>query len=398
MSKVNSPLEASLDKLLNKDASWISEYENKAFDRLTAPFQNSLVLFGAGNFGRQVLSALRTDGIEPLAFSDNNPAVWGNFINGVKVYSPIDAAKYFGQKATFVVTIWNKDHSFIQTWQQLSALKCIKVVSALTLRWKYPETLLPFLWLDLPSNTYKEAGIIKTAFALWDDEFSRREYLAQLNLRLLGEFDSISSPVEQESYFPDDIFDLNPDENFVDCGAFDGITIHKFLEHRPDFRGRIIAFEPDPQNYEKLAAYVSHLDPVLTGKVLIFPYAVGSKDTMVQFNASGTMGSAVSKSGRLEVECVTLNKSMQAQQFIPSYIKMDIEGSELDALNGATHLISQHPILAICLYHRYNDLWRIPLFINSLSDQYRFFLRPHEIENWQLVCYAVPLNRLKTSE
>lgn len=75
---------------------------------------------------------------------------------------------------------------------------------------------------------------------------------------------------------------------------------------------------------------------------------------------------------------------------------MDIEGSELDALAGARNIIRKGmPILTICLYHRYDDLWRIPLFINSLAGEYRLFLRPHEIEGWQLVCYAIPSHRLK---
>lgn len=70
---------------------------------------------------------------------------------------------------------------------------------------------------------------------------------------------------------------------------------------------------------------------------------------------------------------------------------MDIEGSELDALVGAQELIRRaNPILAVCAYHRQDHLWRVPLLIHSISDQYRFFLRPHGSEGWDLVCYAVP--------
>ena len=76
--------------------------------------------------------------------------------------------------------------------------------------------------------------MIKKVFVLWADEFSRQEFLAQMKFRILGEFDSLSAPVSQESYFPDDIFDLRAEENFIDCGAYDGITIKHFLnrEHK----------------------------------------------------------------------------------------------------------------------------------------------------------------------
>ena len=64
-------------------------------------------------------------------------------------------------------------------------------------------------------------------------------------------------------------------------------------------------------------------------------------------------------------------------------------------LAGARRLIEQAlPILAICVYHQPDDLWRIPLLIHSFSEEYRFFLRPHNEEGWDLVCYAVPLSRL----
>jgi hypothetical protein len=73
---------------------------------------------------------------------------------------------------------------------------------------------------------------------------------------------------------------------------------------------------------------------------------------------------------------------------------MDIEGSEMDALAGASRIIrEQGPLLAICVYHKQDDLWKIPLLIHSLNPEYRFFLRPHKLEVWDLVCYAVPKAR-----
>jgi hypothetical protein len=74
---------------------------------------------------------------------------------------------------------------------------------------------------------------------------------------------------------------------------------------------------------------------------------------------------------------------------------MDIEGSEPDALIGARTIIQQNqPVLAICAYHRQNHLWQIPLLIHAMSEKYRFFLHPHLLEVWDLVCYAIPVERL----
>ena len=210
-------LENELNKLLDEDISLVFEREKTDFDKLAAPFQRSLVLVGAGNLGRQVLECLRKDGIEPLAFADNAPAYQEKSVEGVQVLSHQLAAEKYGNFAAFVVTIWNTDHSFIQTRKKLTDLNCQKVISAVTLRWKYSEALLPFFWLDVPSKTTKNADLIKKTFSLWSDEFSRQEYLAQMKFRILGEFDSLSAPVLQKSYFPDDIFEIKSDEVFVAC-------------------------------------------------------------------------------------------------------------------------------------------------------------------------------------
>ena len=97
--------------------------------------------------------------------------------------------------------------------------------------------------------------------------------------------------------------------------------------------------------------------------------------------------------GDTEVECVTLDAALA--EVTPTHIKMDIEGAELDALEGAREVIARHaPVLAVCSYHRQADLWRIPALIHSINSSYRFFLRPHRIEGWDLVCYAVPPQRV----
>ena len=80
-----------------------------------------------------------------------------------------------------------------------------------------------------------------------------------------------------------------------------------------------------------------------------------------------------------------------------TFVKMDIEGSELATLAAAKELIRKHePILAISAYHQQCDLWNIPLLIRELNADYSFYLRPHVLEGWDLVCYAVPPYRRST--
>jgi hypothetical protein len=78
----------------------------------------------------------------------------------------------------------------------------------------------------------------------------------------------------------------------------------------------------------------------------------------------------------------------------PTYLKMDIEGAELEALAGARAVIGQAlPVLAIAVYHVQDHLWRVPLWIRALGPQYQLYLRPHD-PTMDLFCYAVPGQRL----
>lgn len=78
-----------------------------------------------------------------------------------------------------------------------------------------------------------------------------------------------------------------------------------------------------------------------------------------------------------------------------TYLKMDIEGAEAASLNGGAELIRrQAPVLAISAYHRQDDIWNLPLLIQSINPNYSFFLRPHLLEGFDLVCYAIPNERL----
>lgn len=166
-----------------------------------------------------------------------------------------------------------------------------------------------------------------------------------------------------------------------------------FLARRGASFRRVVAIEPDPANHQCLEAYLRSLPEGLRERVTPMQLAVGSRKGQISFDATGTAASATGVGG-FEVECAPLDEILDDSQ--PSYIKMDIEGAEADALSGAGRIISAHaPVLAICLYHKQEDLWRLPLLIRSLSDRYRLFLRRYSDDCWEQVCYAVPGDRLR---
>src|SRR5262245_6415495 len=165
--------DAWLEHLLSEPEESVAERARTCFDRDLRTFQKRIVLFGAGNTGRRILARLREDGIEPLAFSDNQSEQWGKTVDGLQVLSPNGAAASYGDNAVFVVTIYNNQHTFPDTREQLSVLGCVKVVSVIPVRWKYHETFLPHYRDDLPQRILPQGDAIRAAYALWSDNLSR---------------------------------------------------------------------------------------------------------------------------------------------------------------------------------------------------------------------------------
>lgn len=387
-----APLEKQLSELLSEPLEAARERSRTAFDREVGAFKNRFVLFGGGNMGRRVLARLRQDGIEPLAFSDNQSSQWGEAIDGLDILAPRDAVARFGSDAVFVVTIYNNRHSFPDTRTQLLNLGCRKVISIIPLRWKYWESFLPYFRDDLPHKVLLEADAIHRAFSLWSDEPSRREFVAQVAWRLHGDFDVLGAPDAEQEYFPEDLFRFTGDDLIVDVGAFDGDTIRRFLKLRGnEFRG-IVALEPDPENFGKLSRYVSELPVEVSAKIELYELAAASHAGRVRFAGGEGVASAVGNTGSIEVSCVRLDDLLAASH--PTYIKMDVEGAEPDAIEGCKRILNEErPILAACVYHAQDHLWNIPIALSRITQDHHVFLRPHMPECWDTVCYAVPHGR-----
>jgi FkbM family methyltransferase len=361
------------------------------FDKLADPYTNLLVLFGTGELGNWILGRLRKVGVEPLCFVDNNHAKWGGRVQDIEVLSPSDAVQRFGQTACFIVTIYNGSLAR----EQLREMGCGRVLPAPLLFWKYPDEFMPDLGIDAPERLLEQAEQIRQCFSLLSDDQSRQELCDQIEWRYWMNPEYLPLPSNQpELYFPSDLVAETEQEVLVDCGAFDGDSIRSFMRRGQSFR-HLYALEPDAANLTGLHAFISNLRDEIRERVTVWPYAVGDKDEQVNFVESHDVTSKISSSSEgitIESRCL----DSLPWRFKPTYIKMDIEGSEPLALAGGAELLrSELPVLAVCLYHRTEHLWQIPNLIHSLAPAYSFYLRRYAEDCWEQVCYAVPRNRVK---
>jgi FkbM family methyltransferase len=383
---------SELARILSEPISCVIDRERNALDRLLDDSGRKVVLCGAGGLGKQTLACLRTIGIEPLAVIDNNGSLWGTRLDGIEVLAPQAGADRFGADAWFIVTIWNPFHWYSETRAQLESLGCKRIMPPSPIYWRFADTFLPFYAQNLPHLVHQQADAVLEAAGIWSDERSRQEYLQQISWRASGSW-TFRRPQRTDCYFLNDVFELIDDEVFVDCGAFDGDTLRAYLSRRRDAFKHFIAIEPDRVTFARLHAYVGGLSPELRHKISMLNCAVGAERTMIGFQDSGELGSKSSHDGSSQI--ISLPISELADAWRPfTYVKMDIEGAELDALRGARPVIERdRPVLAVCVYHTQHDLWRLPLLMKSMVPDYKMYLRCHEGDGWQTVAYGVPADR-----
>lgn len=221
---------------------------------------------------------------------------------------------------------------------------------------------------------------LSDAFA---DEQSRQVLDDLLGFRVTGDYSRMTAySVRLRDQYFEDFVGFGAGEVFVDAGGFDGDTTEEFCRRCPDYR-QVFLFEPSAHNMEKARVRLAGLH-----SISFIESALSDAAGCLSFIPDAGSASSVSGSGSCRIQATTLD--IQVQETV-SFIKMDLEGWELKALEGARrHLLEDHPKLAIAVYHHPSDFWRIFEFVTALRPDYRVYLR-HYTEGWsETVMYFVP--------
>lgn len=179
----------------------------------------------------------------------------------------------------------------------------------------------------------------------------------------------------------------------ADCGAYDGDTIRYMVAHGLPLEV-VYAFEPDSVNFGKLSGYAAELFKRNGLSIVSLPMGVGSRYEQVYFDSGLDTGSKRVTGGTGDVTVLTVRLDQVLAGSPPNLIKMDIEGGELEALQGCENILAagHSPGFAVSIYHKPEDLWVLPEKIFELTKDkaYTFHIRCHCICTTDLVFYAVP--------
>lgn len=189
-----------------------------------------------------------------------------------------------------------------------------------------------------------------------------------------------------------DVFEPRDGEIIVDAGAFDGTTETQFFNWGREKIKKVYAFEMDPANGERCLDFYrkNNLD-----KVVFINKGTGSKDQTIYLDDNSTGGRGSTRgNGTIAAEITTIDSIVEDDKV--TFIKMDVEGAELESLKGAAKTIKRNkPRLAICVYHKDFDAYELAQYIHKLVPAYRFRVRHYTSVFWETVLYAEVIDKVQ---
>lgn len=179
-------------------------------------------------------------------------------------------------------------------------------------------------------------------------------------------------------------------EVFIDGGCYDGANTRMFVNWVGNAEKTVYAFEPDENNIKECAAVLEKIEGL---SYQLIPKGLWNSNTLLGFCARADEASRFVENGQANIPVTSLDTTVDGKV---TFIKLDIEGAEYEALRGAERLIRQYkPKLAISIYHKLEDIWELPQLILSFCSDYIFYLRHYSLSSEETVLYAVSLSGQK---
>ncbi len=330
--------------------------------------EKSVVVYGMGNGADKVIDEFDRLGIPVKGVTASDDFVRGQQFRGftVKKLSDFDGEFIIAVAfASSLPDVMNHIYSLCDKYRVL--VPCVPVFGDEIFNREFIE---------------KHETELNEAYSLFEEE-SKNIFAGCLDFMFGGELEALKSITSSKDEVFESIIRLGSDESYLDLGAYRGDTVEEFLHYCGRKYSDIVALEPDRRTFKKLGVYLENI-PDSTA----YQKAVYSENKTLIFSSKAGRQSTFSEKGE-EVEAVCVD-SLYSDKTV-TYIKMDVEGAEKEAIEGAKNTLkNQKPKLNIALYHRSIDIFSIPLQIAKINPGYKFHIRRHPyIPCWDMNLYCV---------
>ncbi len=331
-----------------------------------------VVLYGTGNACERIIEKLNAEDIEISGIFASDAFVRDKYFSGFKLMSYNEAKSNFGDM--IVLLCFGSDIPEV-----------IANIRRIAAEQEFYAPDLPVVGKGLFTRTYAQMHREELIWLnkILADEESRKVLANVLSYKQSGRIDYL---FECESDDDENWLLLRPstDDVYMDLGAYTGDTVQQFIRLAGGFK-RIIAVEPEKRNFRKLFENTKELE-----NIKLVNAAVGDSYGEILFTQAAGRGGARGKGKTVAVNQETADRLVNASGIAPSFIKMDLEGAEINAINGAAKTIEEYgPRLIIAAYHRIDDLWTIPKLLLSINPAYKIYLRKSPcLPAWELNFYC----------
>ena len=326
-------------------------------------FQHRYVIFyGCGMVFPSVLQLWREFFHRDVDFvCDGNSEKWGKTFYGVKCISPSELLEIEKESAVFITA--GDLPGIYRELKEKGIHSCYSFYDYDIRFGKMPEYNMP--------ETAEKLQQVREMLA---DPKSVKVFDTIMKRIFQGDPDPglMNSIYEGQQYFVEDIISFSDRESFADVGAYDGDTVLEFLKYSKGEFDNIYAFELCRNNYDKLLENTAGLPAAEK----ISCINKGCWDSQQEIKYSEELSSSTVGKGE-NIGIVDRMDDILSGKAV-TFIKMDIEGAEMNALRGAENIIrTQKPKMAICVYHDLRHFYEVPLYLKSLVPQYKIYFRHH---------------------
>ena len=338
--------------------------------------QRPIVLYGMGNGADKIIALCEENGIQISGVFASDGFAKKKLFHNMPVTTYAEVKNEFGDDLTVLLAFATSRPEVLENIYRIAAENPLLAPDVPA----YGNNVfnLDFYTENLPQ--------IEDAYNLLSDDRSKQLYEDIIKYKLTGDIKHLKEVDDERDYMQNIIYSSKI-QTFIDAGAYRGDTARRQMEYSKNLK-KIIAIEPDPKTYNKLCIEFEDED-----SIEFFPHNVGlgSKDEVLPFLGDGGRGgsSAVSH-GTKFVRFTTLDSIVNGERI--DYIKYDVEGFEYDALLGSAETIkNSRPQMLVSLYHRSEDIFKLPLTVKKLYPDCKMYLRRLAgIPAWDINLLVIP--------
>lgn len=336
-----------------------------------------IFLYGTGNGGDKIISALERSGASLTGVFASDGFVRDRYFHGFKVRSYSDIVSEFGNNISVLLAFGTTLESVMSFIKDLDSKH---------------ELIIPDVPLysgDIFDGKYfeKHKETLRQAQNLLADDKSKNIFSDAVNFRLTGKLQYLNVTDDWQCSLKE-LFVHQNIATVLDGGAFKGDSTQEFINAlTPEI---VYAVEADPKTYNKLRTFA---DSVTESNIITINAALWDENCSIEYVSSGSRGSGESGANKrakiIDLTCKTIDGIIGENSI--DLIKLDIEGAEYKALEGAVNTISRcQPNMIVSLYHRTDDLYLLINKVSEMLPNHKLYLRRIPcIPFWDLNLYAI---------